>query len=210
MPSPHSHQDPHQDPIATSASEEGDARARGEAWHERTSLLGEIVEPVLAAMGYELAHLEWSGSGRRHRLQVFIDHPDGVDLDDCARLSPLLSNALDAAEASAPEGPLARLLAGAYNLEVSSPGLDRPLSRRSHFSRFLGRRVKVRTFAPLDPTTESNQKNFHGRIVQVEPDPERPEDDRHGMVELVEEGGMHYHIPLTQIRRANLVYEGDA
>jgi ribosome maturation factor RimP len=193
-----------------------DARARGEAWRERAARLEEIIEPVVAALGYELVHLEWSGSGRKHKLQVFIDHPDGIALDDCARLSPVVSNALDAAEVAEPEGPVARMLVGTYDLELSSPGLDRPLSRRAHFERFVGRRARIRTFSPLRPADGSDaeghtQKNFSGRIAGVEPDADRPADDREGTVELVDEdSGAHHRIPLAQIRRANLVYEEDA
>jgi len=191
-----------------------DARARGEAWRERAARLEAIVGPVVAALGYELVHLEWSGSGRRHKLQVFVDHPDGIDLDDCTRLSPVVSNALDAAEVADPTGPVARMLAGTYDLELSSPGLDRPLSRRAHFERFVGRRVRIRTFAPLASAGAEGagaQKNFNGRIALVDPDPDRPHDDHEGTVELVDEdGGTHHRIPLAQIRRANLVYEEDA
>lgn len=195
-----------------------DPRARGEAWRERAARLEAIVEPVVEALGYELVHLEWSGSGRRHKLQVFVDHPDGIDLDDCARLSPVVSNALDAAEAAEPEGPVARMLAGTYDLELSSPGLDRPLSRPAHYERFVGRKVRIRTFGPLTggeaaPATEGAgaQKNFNGRIAGIEPDPERPGDDREGIVELVDEdGGIRHRIPLALIRRAHLVYEEDA
>jgi ribosome maturation factor RimP len=193
-----------------------DARARGEAWRERAARLEAIVEPVIAALGYELVHLEWSGSGRRHKLQVFIDHPDGIDLDDCSRLSPVVSNALDAAEVAEPDGPVARMLVGTYDLELSSPGLDRPLSRRSHFERFVGRRARIRTFAPLSSGSTADvgsgtQKNFNGRIAGVQPDPAQPHDDHQGTVELVDEdGGATHRIPLAQIRRANLVYEENA
>lgn len=190
----------------------------------RGRLLEAVIEPVLATMGYELVHIEWSPSGRRHRLVVYVDHPRGIGLDDCARLSPILSNALDAAEVAdggaAPDGStvgiptgapmggdLARLLAGPYVLEVSSPGLERPLSRRSHFARFVGHTIKLRVFSPLAPG--DSQRNFHGQIEAVLPDPDQPDDDRTGTVCLRDSDGDREHrIPIARVRRAHLVYEG--
>ncbi|MEM9460344.1 MAG: ribosome maturation factor RimP [Myxococcota bacterium] len=179
----------------------------------RGRLLEAVIEPVLRTMGFELVHIDWSQSGRRRRLVVYIDHPDGIRLDDCSRLSPILSNALDAAEAAgegstAPGGgALARLLAGSYVLEVSSPGLERPLSRRSHFARFVGRTIKLRVFSPLAPG--DSQRNFHGRIEAALPDPDQPDDDRTGTVCLRDlDDGREHRIPIERVRRAHLVYEG--
>lgn len=169
--------------------------------------LESVIERVVQTMGYELVLVEWSSSGRHRRLRVFLDHPDGIGLDDCTRLSPIISNALDAAEADPATPEVARLLDGAYVLEVSSPGLDRPLVRRSHFERFVGHRATVRTAAPLYPG--ANQRNFHGVIAGVEPDPSDPDDDRAGIVCLdVPEDGAAHRIPLALVHRANLVYEG--
>jgi ribosome maturation factor RimP len=179
----------------------------------RALVLETVVEPVLTTLGYELVHLEWSATGRQRKLQIFVDHPEGIDLDDCARLSPIIGNALDAAEhedggaGGRFGGELARLLAAPYVLEVSSPGLERPLSRRSHFARFTGRLCKLRVFSPLAPGVI--QRNFHGRIEAVEPDPEKPHDDRSGTVTLRDPDGGHQHrIPIDRVRRARLVYEG--
>ncbi|MEM7159292.1 MAG: ribosome maturation factor RimP [Myxococcota bacterium] len=181
----------------------------------RTLLLEQVVEPVLDAMGFELVCLEWGQSGRSHKLQVYVDNPSregGIGLDDCARLSPILSNALDAAEATdtaegSHGGALGQLLDGAYVLEVSSPGLERPLARRSHYARYEGRLIKLRVFSPLAPG--DTQRNFHGRIVAVEPDPAQPDDDRAGTVTLRDpDGGTEHRIPLHRVRRAHLVYEG--
>ena len=156
-----------------------------------------VIEPVVETMGYEVVHVEWSQSGRHRRLQVYIDHEQGVGLDDCTRLSPIISNALDAAEADPQMAPVAKVLGGAYTLEVSSPGLDRPLSRRSHFERFVGEKATVKTLAPIEP--ESAQKTFHGIIEGVDADTVRL---------VASDSGCIHRIPLAQIRRANLVYEG--
>jgi ribosome maturation factor RimP len=199
MRSDHAPTDPHH--------AEPDSRAEGEgASHPevaRARLLEAVLEPVIETMGFSLVHLEWIPGGSRAVLRVFVDRPEGVTLDHCARLSPIIGNALDAAEVEAPGTPLARLLAGPYVLEVSSPGLDRPLSRRREFGKFIGQRATVRTFAPLSP--EDRQRTFHGRIQAVEADPDAPDDDRRGVVVLVEDDTDRVHrIALSQIRRANL------
>lgn len=169
--------------------------------------LERVVEPVVRTMGYELVHLEWAGRS----LRVYIDRPEGITLADCAKLSPILSTTLDAAEnddAGADVGALRRVLAGAYQLEVSSPGLDRPLSRASQFRRFVGARAHVRTHAPLAPG--ASQKNFHGSIVAVDPDPASPDDEHTGVVRLADQDDPEvvHLVPLSLIKRANLVYEG--
>jgi ribosome maturation factor RimP len=82
-------------------------------------LLESVIEPVVETMGFSLCHLEWAGQPGRRTLRVFLDHERGVNLDDCARLNRIISNALDAAEVAPGSERLARLLAGAYTLEVS-------------------------------------------------------------------------------------------
>ena len=174
---------------------------------ETTYALEAVVEPVLATLGYELVHLEWVGSGPQRRLCVYLDHREGVTLNDCVRMTPIISNALDAAEADPAAVEIGRLLNAPYTLEVSSPGLDRPLRRRSHFARFIGRKAKVQCSEPLDP--ESRQRTFHGRIEEVQSEPGRADDDRTGILVLGTEDGQQHVISLALIRRANLVYEGD-
>ncbi len=166
-----------------------------------------VLEPVATTLGHEVVLVEWlgGGGGARRVLRVYLDHPGGVSLDDCARMSRIFSNALEAAEGVDPV--LGNMLRGSYHLEVSSPGLERPLTRRSHFDRFLGQRAKVRTTAPLVP--ETRQRSFGGVIDETTPDPERPDDDRAGTVTLREpDGGQMHRIPISAIRRAYLVYEG--
>ncbi len=191
----------------------GDTRALAQAESVRGQIaaLERVVEPVLATMGYELVLLEWTDTARPKVLRLFIDRPGGITLDDCALISPILSTSLDAAE-HADDGDaveLRKVLTGAYVLEVSSPGLDRPLARRRHWLANVGARVLVRTWLPV--VEGSQQKTFHGRIVAVAADSAHPEDDRAGTVELsdIDMPDRHHHIPLVAIRRANLVYEGD-
>lgn len=170
-------------------------------------LLESIIEPVVETMGFSLCHLEWAGQPGRRTLRVFLDHERGVNLDDCTRLNRIVGNALDAAEVAPGADRVARLLAGAYTLEVSSPGIERPLSRRSHFERFVGRRVTIKTHAPL--REDDKQRTFHGWIESAEPDASAPDDDHEGSVVLRDDAGQLHRIGIEQIRRANLVYDAD-
>jgi ribosome maturation factor RimP len=169
-----------------------------------TPVLESVIEPVLADLGYELLLLEFASSGRR-TLRLFIDRPGGVNIDDCARVSRIVGGALEAAES---ENPIvARTLGGRHDLEVSSPGIERPLARRPHFEAQLGRPVTIRLHAPLDSAT--GQRTFHGRIAEVEADPAHPDDFRTGTITLDEKDShRRVRIDLPQIHRANLVFEG--
>lgn len=109
-------------------------------------------------------------------LRIYIDHPDGVDLELCERVT----NAL-------------RELLQSYSLEVSSPGADRPLTKPEHFHRFLGRRVKVRTREAI-----GGRRNFTGTLTEADAD----------AVAVESEGGA-VRIPLSRIRRSNLVPDFD-
>jgi ribosome maturation factor RimP len=97
-----------------------------------------VVEPVVSAAGYDLEATSLRRVGRRHQVRVIIDGDDGVNLDTVADLSRDISAALDAAEESGGD-----LIAGEYDLEVSSPGVDRPLTLPRHWRRNVGRLVKV-------------------------------------------------------------------
>ncbi len=170
-------------------------------------VLERVVAPVVETMGFELVHIEWSPSKRHRIVRVYLDHASGVTLEDCARMSRVIENALDAAETSPDASDVRAALTGSYTLEVSSPGLERPLVKRSHFERFIGQRAVVRTDVPLD--AEGSQRTFHGHILATQQDPAAPDDERRGTIVLRDLTGTTTHrIPLTCVRRANLVYEG--
>jgi ribosome maturation factor RimP len=97
-----------------------------------------VIEPVIVAAGYDLEGVSLSRAGRRHVVRVLVDADGGINLDDVAVVSRDISNALDAAEESGGE-----VLAGEYQLEVSSPGVDRPLTEPRHWRRNVGRLVAV-------------------------------------------------------------------
>ena len=107
----------------------------------------DFLGPTAASFGYEIVALAWK-SGKSQLLQVFLDGPDGVTIDACAKMSRMFSQVLDAAETSGEQPELARALARAYSLEVSSPGLERPLQKLQHFQSFIGRTASVQTRVP--------------------------------------------------------------
>jgi ribosome maturation factor RimP len=112
-------------------------------------------EPVLARLGLELVDAELVGSGRARTLRLAVDRPGGVDLEALAQASAPVSAALD--ETAAVSGP--------YNLEVSSPGLERPLRRPSEFSRFLGTTITLKSHEP-----QSGARRHRGRLLEADAD----------------------------------------
>ncbi len=111
--------------------------------------LANLIEPTIEQLGYELSDLELKLGGRDGIVRVFIDKPDGVDLSDCEIVSRQLSAILDV------EDPLP----GHYRLEVSSPGLDRKLTKPAHFQRFTGETIRVKLRFPV-----SGRRNFRGTL----------------------------------------------
>ena len=107
-------------------------------------------EPVLSSLGLELVDVEFEGAGRARTLRLSIDREGGVDLDALAEATAPVSDALDAAGA----------VAGSYNLELSSPGLERPLRRPSDFRRFTGTQVSVKSHEPI-----SGARRHRGLLV---------------------------------------------
>jgi ribosome maturation factor RimP len=112
-------------------------RGGGDLAARRTRLRA-VIEPVVNGVGYDLEDLSVSRAGRRHVVRVIVDADGGIDLDAVADVSRAVSKALDAAEEA--DGDI---VAGEYQLEVSSPGVDRPLTLPRHWRRNVGRLVKV-------------------------------------------------------------------
>jgi ribosome maturation factor RimP len=113
-----------------------------------------IVEHVASSQGLEVVEVELRGGGKARMLRIFIDKPAGVTHEDCANVSREVGTILDVEEAM-PGGP--------YTLEVSSPGLDRKLSRPADFERFRGSRVKLTTREAVD-----GNRHFEGRLEHFE------------------------------------------
>lgn len=118
--------------------------------------LAEVIEPVTRAEGFDLERVTVSRVGRRHLVRVTIDRDGGVGLDAIAAVSRSISSALDAAEEAGPE-----IFPGEYVLEVSSPGVDRPLTEPRHWRRNVGRLVTVSI------TEEGTSTRVTGRIRAV-------------------------------------------
>ncbi len=146
----------------------------------RETALEALLEPAVSRLGYELVGVEYHG-GRRALLRVYIDREGGVSVEDCQRVSRQVSGLLDV------EDPIP----GPYTLEVSSPGLDRPLFREADFRRFAGRVVRIRTDVPLE-----GRRNFRGVLRGL----------RGGEV-LVEVDGIELALPVERIEQARLVPE---
>ncbi|WP_144393244.1 ribosome maturation factor RimP [Pleionea sediminis] len=117
--------------------------------------LNKLIEPAVEAVGCEFVGLEYVADGRHSVLRVYIDSENGVTIDDCADVSRQVSAVLDV------EDPIS----GHYNLEVSSPGMDRPLFKLEHFERFQGEEVKLRSHTPVE-----GRRNFRGVLQAVEGD----------------------------------------
>ena len=139
----------------------------------------QLLEPTIERLGYELVDLEARLGSGNGLVRVFIDKPDGIVLDDCEKVSLAVSALLDV------EDPLP----GNYNLEVSSPGLDRKLTKPSHFQRFAGETVKVQTRFPIE-----GRRRFRGTLVSS--------DDENIVVEV---DGESHSLPLKTIDTARLV-----
>ncbi|WP_432822050.1 ribosome maturation factor RimP [Trichloromonas sp.] len=149
-----------------------------------------IVVPILESMSMELVDLEYKHEGRDWFLRIFIDKEGGVNLDDCAEASREIGAVLEVED----------IVRTAYRLEVSSPGIDRPLKKVQDFERFAGSLVKVKTYESLDPDQRGHaRKTFVGTLLGIEGGLVRIEqtDKKGGVVEL----------PLEGIAKANLEYE---
>jgi len=144
----------------------------------------ELMEPVIEHMGYELIGIEHVSAGRSQTLRVYIDSLAGITIDDCERVSRQLGALFDV------EDPLR----GQYTLEISSPGVDRLLTKPEHFTRFVGEKAKLRLHVPFE-----GQRNVSGYICGVE--------DGELSMELID--GTSVKIPLDGIEKARLVPQYD-
>ena len=141
----------------------------------------QIVDQVVSAMGYELVGVEFNSGQRNSVLRVYIDTEQGVTLEDCQAVSHQLSGVLDV------EDPIK----GNYSLEISSPGLDRPIFKATDFDRFAGRRVKIKLATP-----QAGRRNFTGQLQGVQ------DED----VVLLDDGN-EIRLSLSRIDTARLVPE---
>lgn len=140
--------------------------------------LSDLLAPSVEALGYEFWGLEYL-QGKGAVLRIFIDHENGISVDDCAAVSHQVSGVLDV------EDPIS----GEYNLEVSSPGMERPLFTLEQWGRYVGEKVQVRLLAPI-----ANKRRFTAEISGVEDE-----------TILVNVDGEALSVPFTQVDRAHLI-----
>ncbi|MEK6709132.1 MAG: ribosome maturation factor RimP [Nitrospinota bacterium] len=126
-----------------------------------------LAEPLAASLGMELVEVELAGGGRRQVLRLFIDKPGGVGLDDCKRMSREVEARLDAEDVIGPS----------YSLEVSSPGIERPLRRPGDFRRYAGRRVRIRLRSPGERarTLSGVLAGIEGEVITLDTGEEAPQ-----------------------------------
>jgi len=145
----------------------------------KQELLQNLIAPIVASLNCELWGLEYLTQGRYTTLRIFIDGPNGVSLEDCEKVSRQVSAVMDV------EDPID----GEYTLEVSSPGMDRPLYSAAQYARYLGETVNVRLRMARD-----GRRRFKGEIVKVEGDD----------VAIVVDG-VEVVLPVDAIDKANVV-----
>lgn len=138
-----------------------------------------LLEPAVEALGYELADLEMNFGGRRGTLRLFIDGPSGIRVEDCEAVSRQVSGVLDV------EDPIQ----GDYDLEVSSPGLDRKLTKPAHFDRFAGQAVTGRLRRVID-----GRRRFRGTLLGREAD-----------VIALQVDGVELRVPMDDLEVVRLV-----
>lgn len=113
----------------------------------------QIITPKLVELGIELVDIQYTREGGRWYLRIFIDKPTGIGLDDCQLVSESIDPLLDEYD------PIPH----AYTLEVSSPGLDRPLKKPADFARFINENIKLTTYVPVE-----GRRKFKGRIIAAD------------------------------------------
>ena len=117
--------------------------------------LTEMIQPAVDALGFELVGVEFVRAGSHSTLRIYIDHENGISVDNCADVSNQASAILDVEDPIATE----------YTLEVSSPGMDRPLFKLAHYESIIGEEINVRLNVPQD-----GRRNFKGELVGIEGD----------------------------------------
>lgn len=154
---------------------------------DTVSQVTELAGPLLASLGLELVDCEYKREGRAMVLRLFVDREGGVTLDDCATVSRELSEILDVED----------FITAEYSLEVSSPGLNRPLKKAADYKRYQGRTIKIKTFELFPDDAGNPRKTFLGELLQLE----------EGVVRIRLVEGQTASIPLNKIAKANLEFE---
>jgi ribosome maturation factor RimP len=147
-----------------------------------TAKIAEIVERIGESEGMEIVDVQLLGGGKARVLRIFIDKPEGVSHADCELMSQRVGTVLDEEDVVPGEG---------YTREVSSPGIERKLSKPRDFERFVGQTAKFLLREPVD-----NQRRWEGTLAGFS----------NGVVSLEVSAGKRVQIPLTQVEKANLKF----
>lgn len=145
----------------------------------KSAQLDQLIRPVVEGLDYQLWGVEYLSQGKNTVLRIYIDHENGIDVDDCAKVSRQVSGVLDVEDPISVE----------YTLEVSSPGMARPLFELAQFAQFAGHKVQVKLRAPFE-----GRRNFTGLLKGIEGDE---------VVVIVDEH--EYLLPIDSIDKANIV-----
>ena len=155
-----------------------------------TEKIEQLIQPILEDLGLELVDLEYKREQRGWILRIFLDKDGGITLDNCADASREISSLFDVED----------VIQTAYNLEVSSPGIERPLKTLAHFQRFIGETVKVKTYLPVSPEDgKKAQKTFVGTLEQAS--------DDGIIIQLQGKTKVALELKLDQIEKANLKFD---
>ncbi|SPF41204.1 Ribosome maturation factor RimP (modular protein) [Syntrophobacter sp. SbD1] len=150
---------------------------------QENELIGELwglLEPVIAARGMEILEIEYRRESMGWVLRIFLDSEPGISVEDCAEISRIAGDLLDVSD----------LIRNAYHLEISSPGIDRPLRKLEHFQKYIGDIIEVRTISPV-----LDRRNFKGELKEA---------SREAVT--IECDSRIYPIPMSLIERARLLY----
>ncbi|KTD22688.1 NusA-like protein [Legionella lansingensis] len=141
----------------------------------------QLLKPLIEDLGYELWGCEYLPQGKHSLLRIYIDKEDGIHIEDCERVSRQVSALLDV------EDPIP----GNYSLEVSSPGIPRPLFNKEQYRRYIGQDIRLKLFKPIN-----GSRNLSGTIVSVNDD-----------ILILKIGDEQLEVQFTQIVKANLTGE---
>jgi ribosome maturation factor RimP len=148
-----------------------------------TKQVSDLIEPILDEIGFELIDVEYLSEQGRWVLRIYIDKEGGITVDDCATVSRELGDLID----------IKNIIEHVYVLEVSSPGLNRPLKKETDFIRVIGKKIKIKTKTPIE-----ERRNFMGCL----------KDYKEHTIFIETEGGL-ITLAWSDVEKANLVYEFD-
>ena len=148
------------------------------------TVVRDALEPVISGLGYRLWDLEYVKEGADYYLRFTIDSDNGITIDDCEKVHRTIDPLLDELDP----------IEGAYNLQVSSPGLERDVKYEWHYAELIGEKLELRLFAPLEEYP--GKKSFTGVLRSLED----------GVITL-DDGAQEYRIPFASVSRAKTVYD---